>query len=101
MRKRNYKRKSLANEIYKKMGFSKNFSSNFIDTFFENIATEIIKNNKIKITSFGTFKILNKNQRIGRNPKTKDQAIISSRKVLKFKASSASLKRSFTTLNLS
>jgi len=88
MRKRNYKRKSLANEIYKKMGFSKNFSSNFIDTFFENIATEIIKNNKIKITSFGTFKILNKNQRIGRNPKTKDQAIISSRKVLKFKASS-------------
>ena len=55
MRKRNYKRKSLANEIYKKMGFSKNFSSNFIDTFFENIATEIIKNNKIKITSFGTF----------------------------------------------
>ena len=88
MQKRNYKRKSLANEIYKKMGFSKNFSSNFIDTFFENLTTEIIKNNKIKITSFGTFKILNKNQRIGRNPKTKDQAIISSRKVLKFKASS-------------
>jgi len=88
MQKRNYKRKSLANEIYKKMGFSKNFSSNFIDTFFENLTTEIIKNNKIKITSFGTFKILNKKQRIGRNPKTKEQAIISSRKVLKFTASS-------------
>ena len=88
MQKRNYKRKSLANEIYKKVGFSKNFSSNFIDTFFENLTTEIIKNNKIKITSFGTFKILNKKQRIGRNPKTKEQAIISSRKVLKFTASS-------------
>ena len=88
MQKRNYKRKSLANEIYKKMGFSKNFSSNFIDTFFEDIITEIIRNNKIKITSFGTFKILNKKQRIGRNPKTKERAIISSRKVLKFTASS-------------
>ena len=88
MLKRNFKRKSLANDIYKKMGFSKNFSSNFIDTFFENIITEIIKNDKIKITSFGTFKILNKKQRLGRNPKTKEQAVISSRKVLKFTASS-------------
>ena len=88
MLKRNFKRKSLANDIYKRMGFSKNFSSNFIDTFFENIITEIIKNDKIKITSFGTFKILNKKQRLGRNPKTKEQAVISSGKVLKFTASS-------------
>ena len=87
MQKRNYKRKNLANEIYKKIGFSKNFSSKFIDTFFENISEEILKNNKIKITSFGTFKILNKKERKGRNPKTKEEAIISSRKVLKFTAS--------------
>ena len=88
MQKSNYKRKSLANDIYKKMGFSKNFSSNFIDSFFESVITEIIKNNRIKITSFGTFKILNKKQRIGRNPKTKEHALISSRNVLKFTASS-------------
>ncbi len=88
MQKRNFNRKDLINEIYKKMGFSKNFSSNFIDTFFENIFLEVKKNNKVKISSFGTFKILNKNERIGRNPKTKEKAIISSRKVLKFTPSS-------------
>jgi len=88
MQKRNFNRKGLINEIYKKMGFSKNFSSNFIDTFFENIFLEVKKNSKIKISSFGTFKILNKKERVGRNPKTKEEAIISSRKVLKFTPSS-------------
>ena len=88
MEKRNINKKSLTKEIYKKTGFSKNFSLNFIDTFLDNIVSEIIKNNKIKITSFGTFKILNKKQRMGRNPKTKEQAVISSRKVIKFSPSS-------------
>ena len=93
MQKKNYKRKNLSDDIYKKVGFSKNFSSKFIDTFFEDIITEIIKNNKIKITSFGTFKILNKKQRIGRNPKTQEEAVISPRKTLKFSASSLFKKR--------
>ena len=88
MQKKNFNRKNLANEIYKKIGFSKNFSHNFIDVFLENIISEVLRNNKIKITSFGTFTILNKKQRLGRNPKTKEQAVISSRKVLKFTASS-------------
>ena len=88
MEKRNINKKSLTKEIYKKTGFSKNFSLNFIDTFLDNIVSEIIKNNKIKITSFGTFKILNKKQRMGRNPKTKEQAVILPRKVIKFSPSS-------------
>ena len=88
MEKRNINKKSLTKEIYKKTGFSKNFSLGFVDTFLDNIVSEIIKNNKIKITSFGTFKILNKKQRMGRNPKTKEQAVISSRKVIKFSPSS-------------
>ena len=92
MRKRNFNRKDLINEIYKKMGFSKNFSSNFIDTFFENLFLEIKKNNKVKISSFGTFKILNKKERIGRNPKTKEEFNISSRNVITFKASKILLK---------
>ena len=88
MVKKNFTRKNLYNRIYKVVGFSKNFSSNFIDTFFENIFLEVKKNSKIKISSFGTFKILNKKERVGRNPKTKEEAIISSRKVLKFTPSS-------------
>tara|TARA_Y100000590_G_C15636824_1_gene983307 strand:- start:1211 stop:1507 length:297 start_codon:yes stop_codon:yes gene_type:complete len=84
---KNFTRKDLTNVIYKNLGFSKNLSSKIIDNFFESIILEIIKSNKIKITSFGTFSILNKRERTGRNPKTKVEAKISSRKVVKFKPS--------------
>jgi len=49
---------------------------------------ELLRSNKIKLSSFGTFKIINKKRRIGRNPKTKEEAVISPRRVVKFKASS-------------
>ena len=81
MLKKNFTRKDLSNKVYQNLGFSKNFSSTLIDDFFEYVAYELIKSNKIKISSFGTFKIINKKERIGRNPKTKREAIISARKV--------------------
>ena len=74
MLKKNLTRKDLTNKIYQKLGFSKNFSSALIDDFFEIIVSELIKKNKIKISSFGTFKSLIKRKRIGRNPKTKDRS---------------------------
>ena len=87
MVKKNFTRKDLSNQIYKKLGFSKNLSSTIVDDFFETIINEVIKNNKVKISSFGTFSILNKKERVGRNPKTKVLAKITSRKVVKFKPS--------------
>ena len=87
MLKNNFTRKSLANKIYKSLGFSKNISSTIIDDFFESLSSELIKNNKIKISSFGTFQVINKRERIGRNPKTKVDAKISARKIVKFKPS--------------
>jgi len=87
MVKKNLTRKDLSNKIYKNLGFSKNISLKIVDDFFENIISELIKSDKIKISSFGTFSVLNKNERIGRNPKTKVSAKISSRKVIKFKPS--------------
>ena len=84
---KNFTRKDLSNKIYKNVGFSKNLSSKIVDDFFESIISAIIKSNKIKISSFGTFSILNKKERIGRNPKTGVQAKIFSRKVVKFKPS--------------
>ena len=87
MLKNNFTRKSLANKIYKNLGFSKNISSTIIDDFFESLSLELIKNNKIKISSFGTFQVINKRERIGRNPKTKVDAKISARKIVKFKPS--------------
>ena len=84
----NITRKDLSNKIHKNIGFSKNLSLKIVDNFFESIILEIIKSNKIKISSFGTFSILNKKERMGRNPKTGVQAKIFSRKVVKFKPSS-------------
>ena len=87
MVKKNLSRKNLSNKIYQTLGFSKNFSSKIIDSFFEVLIEELIKANKVKISSFGTFKIISKKERIGRNPKTKVEAKIASRKVATFKPS--------------
>ena len=84
MEKKNFTRKDLSNKIYQNLGFSKNYSSTVIDNFFETLIQELLKSNKIKISSFGTFKVINKKKRIGRNPKTKERAIIVARKVVKF-----------------
>ena len=85
---KNFTRKDLSIKIFKNLGFAKNVSSKIVDDFFEILILEIIKSNKIKISSFGTFSVLNKKERIGRNPKTKIEAKICSRKVVKFKSSS-------------
>ena len=85
---KNFTRKDLSNKIIKKLGFTKNLSSKIVDDFFEILILEIIKSNKIKISSFGSFTILHKKERIGRNPKTKIEVKIRPRKDVKFKSSS-------------
>ena len=87
MSKKNFTRKDLSNKIYQNLGFSKNLSLKLIDDFFESMLSQLIKNKQVKISSFGTFKVMHKKERIGRNPKTKKEAKISERKVVKFKPS--------------
>ena len=87
MVKKNLTRKNLSDEIHKILGFSKNFSSSIVDDFFETLISELIKSNNIKISSFGTFKIMNKMERMGRNPRTKIETKITSRKVISFRPS--------------
>ena len=88
MVKKNFTRKDLSNKIYQDLGFSKSYSSIVIDNFFETLIQELLRSNKIKVSSFGTFKVTYKKKRIGRNPKTKEEAIILPRKVVKFTPSS-------------
>ncbi len=83
----NLTKKDLVNTIYMKVGFSKQISENLIDDFFSLIIESLIKEKKIKISKFGTFILRSKKQRLGRNPKTKEVKIISSRKVVLFKPS--------------
>ncbi len=83
----NLTKKDLVNLVYMQIGFSKHVSENIIDEFFSLIITNLKKENKLKISKFGTFSIRLKNSRIGRNPKTKETKTISKRNVVLFKPS--------------
>ena len=83
----NLTKKDLVNLVYMQLGFSKQISENLIDDFLATILQNIISEKKLKLSNFGTFKIRQKKSRIGRNPKTKESKVISSRDVVPFKAS--------------
>ena len=84
----NLTKKDIINSIYMQIGYSKKISETLIEDFFEIILIFLIEKKKVKISNFGTFFLKRKNQRIGRNPKTKQKAVISERNVITFKASS-------------
>ena len=83
----NLTKKQIVNAIYMQIGYSKKISENLLEEFFEIILDNLIKHKKVKISKFGTFSVKEKKQRIGRNPKTKKEFLISERKVLVFKSS--------------
>ena len=83
----NLTKKDLVNLVYMQIGFSKSISENLIDEFFSIIVSNLKKEKKVKISNFGTFSIRQKKLRIGRNPKTKEEKIISARSVVLFKPS--------------
>ena len=83
----NLTKKNLVNLIYMQLGFSKQISENLIDDFLSTITSNIKNQKKLKLSKFGTFTLKQKKSRIGRNPKTKETKIISSRQVVLFKPS--------------
>ena len=83
----NLTKKDLVNLVYMQLGFSKQISENLIEDFLSTIVTNIKQEKKLKLSKFGTFSIREKKSRIGRNPKTKETKMISSREVVLFKPS--------------
>ena len=83
----NLTKKNLVNSIYMQIDFSKSISETLIDDFLSTIIINLKLEKKLKISKFGTFLIRNKKSRMGRNPKTKEKKVISSRDVVLFKAS--------------
>ena len=83
----NLTKKDLVNLVYMQLGFSKQISENLIEDFLSTIISNIKEEKKLKLSKFGTFSIREKKQRIGRNPKTKETKMISSRDVVLFKPS--------------
>ena len=83
----NLTKKDLVNLIYMQLGFSKQISENLIDDFFQTIVYNLENEKILKISNFGTFSIREKKSRLGRNPKTKEEKVISKRNVVLFKPS--------------
>ena len=83
----NLTKKDLVNLVYMQLGFSKQISKNLIEDFLSTISSNIKNEKKLKLSKFGTFTIRQKKSRIGRNPKTKEAKMISSREVVLFKPS--------------
>ena len=83
----NLTKKDLVNLVYMQLGFSKQISENLIEDFLSTIVSNIKDEKKLKLSKFGTFTIRQKKSRIGRNPKTKEKKMISSRDVVLFKPS--------------
>ena len=83
----NLTKKDLVNLIYMQIGFSKKISENLIDDFFETIIGNLSKEKILKLSKFGTFSVRQKKSRVGRNPKTKIETVISERNVVLFKPS--------------
>ena len=83
----NLTKKDLVNLVYMQLGFSKQISENLIEDLFSTILKNIKNEKKLKLSKFGTFTVRQKKSRIGRNPKTKETTLISSRNVVLFKPS--------------
>ena len=83
----NLTKKDLVNLVYMQLGFSKQIAENLIEDFLFTVASNIKNEKKLKLSKFGTFSIRQKKSRVGRNPKTKENKIISERKVILFKPS--------------
>ena len=83
----NLTKKDLINSLYMQIGFSKKISSNLLDDILMTIVENLKNNDKLKISKFGTFTKRMKKSRVGRNPITKENKLISTRNVILFKPS--------------
>lgn len=80
-------RADLSNSIYKQIGLSLQECNALVDTVIEEVCTSLEQGESVKLSSFGTFALRRKKQRMGRNPKTGVEVPITSRTVLSFNAS--------------
>ena len=80
-------RTELSDAVVREVGLSKFESMQLVDDVLTCITEALVDGGTVKISSFGTFKVISKSERIGRNPKTKVSAKISARKVISFKPS--------------
>lgn len=80
-------RTELSEAVYQEVGLSRNESMDLLETVLEKISETLVTGESVKISSFGTFSIRSKSERIGRNPKTGIEVPITPRRVINFRPS--------------
>lgn len=80
-------RADLAEAVYQKVGLPRNESAELVETVLKEITGSLERGESVKLSSFGSFGIREKGERIGRNPKTGEEVPITPRRVLVFRAS--------------
>lgn len=87
MTDRTITRADLAEAVYEEVGLSRNESADLVESVLSIVSDALVSGENVKISSFGSFSVRSKNERIGRNPKTGVEVPIKPRKVLVFRAS--------------
>ena len=77
----------LNEAVFREVGLSRNESADLVESVLNHISDAMVKGEQVKISSFGTFSLRDKSARVGRNPKTGDEAQIAPRRVLTFRPS--------------
>jgi integration host factor subunit alpha len=77
----------LADAVCREVGLSRNESAQIVERVIDLISDALVDGEQVKLSSFGTFSVRSKNERIGRNPKTGQEVPITPRNVLSFRAS--------------
>ena len=80
-------RAQLGEAVYQEVGLSRNESAELLEAVLSQVSDALARGETVKISSFGTFSVRQKGQRIGRNPKTGEEVPILPRKVLVFRPS--------------
>lgn len=80
-------RSQLSEAVYQEVGLSRNESADLLEAVLNKISETLAHGETVKISSFGSFSVRNKGQRVGRNPKTGEEVPILPRRVLVFRPS--------------
>ncbi|MBL4787871.1 MAG: integration host factor subunit alpha [Kordiimonadaceae bacterium] len=80
-------RADLTESVYEEVGLSRNESGDLVESILDEISNCLVSGENVKISSFGSFLVRQKNGRMGRNPKTGEEVPIDPRRVLVFRPS--------------
>ncbi|MEM1409702.1 MAG: integration host factor subunit alpha [Pseudomonadota bacterium] len=80
-------RADLTDAVHRHVGLSRSESASFVESLLGHISGRLEAGETVKLSSFGTFQIRAKSERMGRNPKTGEEVPITPRRVLTFRAS--------------